>query len=465
MVKAKKEEGGLSAEEKAAAIETKRLRDLAISRGLLARAKANPPAPLLPTKAIRKCNGKDIVKKGHRRTKYLFAFPGLVAPVAGGKFGDLTNLDSRNPVLYIDFPQGRLKLFGTVIYPKNKYLTMHFAPGRGDIVCEDCFESLVVFPESWWIGTKEENPDELQLPFPEDFQQVKHTQYDFTAGAGRPDRASANRIENAAALKNDLASPVEQVSPVGQISPVGQNSENHEEFESPVETVNDKLLNVRHSVRNSVKKTSYAVLSSSSSEKDTDEDTERLDTRKRAGSRRTKVNTDSKEILVSLTETTHASKTVLKQGTLTSFLSKTTEVVESVDNPETSSKQKLGRTRTSKRVTYQRQQSICEVVCLFVFSINFMAIPPLTGTDGLSFLLISTLVVSVEPDRDMSNDSFGNFAGYRLAVTVVRASIIWERAFWTIRGCERGTVRGDEAQHNYFIEDYTEEAWVIPCCK
>lgn len=54
---------------------------------------------------ILKCDGKDVVKKGHRKNKYLFTFPGLVAPVAGGKFGDLSQLDSRNPILYIDFPQ------------------------------------------------------------------------------------------------------------------------------------------------------------------------------------------------------------------------------------------------------------------------------------------------------------------------------------------------------------------------
>lgn len=54
---------------------------------------------------IIRCDGKDVSKKGHRKNKYLFSFPGLVAPVAGGKFGDLSQLDSRNPVLYIDFPQ------------------------------------------------------------------------------------------------------------------------------------------------------------------------------------------------------------------------------------------------------------------------------------------------------------------------------------------------------------------------
>jgi hypothetical protein len=100
-----KQEGTASTEQKAVEAESKRLLDLSFSRGVLSQNKAHPANPLRPSKAVLKCNGKDIVKKGHRKNKYLFAFPGLVAPVAGGKFGDLTQLDSKNPILYVDFPQ------------------------------------------------------------------------------------------------------------------------------------------------------------------------------------------------------------------------------------------------------------------------------------------------------------------------------------------------------------------------
>jgi hypothetical protein len=57
--------------------------------------------------AILKSDGRDIVKRTTRKSKYLFSFPGLMAPVAGGKLGDLTNLDSKNPVLYVEFPEVR----------------------------------------------------------------------------------------------------------------------------------------------------------------------------------------------------------------------------------------------------------------------------------------------------------------------------------------------------------------------
>ncbi|XP_024377040.1 uncharacterized protein [Physcomitrium patens] len=180
------EEVSQTKEDKSLEKQSKKLRELARSCGLVSEKKALPAEALRPKWGIVKCDGKDICKKGHRKNKYLFSFPGLVAPVSGGKFGELTQLDSRNPILYIDFPQGRLKLFGTIVYPINKYITMNFVRGAGSILCEDLFESMVVFPEAWWVGKKEENPDELRLDMPLDLQQEKHQVYDFTGGAGEP---------------------------------------------------------------------------------------------------------------------------------------------------------------------------------------------------------------------------------------------------------------------------------------
>ncbi|XP_024365072.1 uncharacterized protein [Physcomitrium patens] len=186
MGKKKVEEVSQTKEEKTLAKESKRLRELALTSGLLSEKKAVPDAPMHPHSGIVRCDGKDICKKGHRKNKYLFSFPGLVAPVAVGKFGDLTQLDTKNPILYVDFLQGRLKLFGTIVYSKNKYITLNFVRGAGSIQCEDIFENLVVFSDAWWIGTKEENPDELRLEMPLDFQQERHAVYDFAGGAGKP---------------------------------------------------------------------------------------------------------------------------------------------------------------------------------------------------------------------------------------------------------------------------------------
>lgn len=55
--------------------------------------------------------------------------------------GSLAQLDSQNPVMYIDFPLGRLKFLGTIVFPKNKYMLLKF--GQKDVLCEDIFENMV----------------------------------------------------------------------------------------------------------------------------------------------------------------------------------------------------------------------------------------------------------------------------------------------------------------------------------
>mmetsp|Transcript_30023 Transcript_30023/g.48140 ORF Transcript_30023/g.48140 Transcript_30023/m.48140 type:complete len:183 (+) Transcript_30023:390-938(+) len=84
--------------------------------------------------------------------------------------GTLDNLSSRNPVLYIEYPQGRLKLFGTIVYPKSKFLALNYKPNSSEkqikktgFQCRGTFDAFIVFSESRWIGTAEENPDESKL--------------------------------------------------------------------------------------------------------------------------------------------------------------------------------------------------------------------------------------------------------------------------------------------------------------
>ena len=58
--------------------------------------------------------------------------------------GTLAGLDSRNPVLYMDFPEGRLKFLGTLVFPKNNYMVLKF--GRKEVLCEDVLENMVSSP-------------------------------------------------------------------------------------------------------------------------------------------------------------------------------------------------------------------------------------------------------------------------------------------------------------------------------
>ena len=43
--------------------------------------------------------------------------------------------------MYIDFPCGRLKLLGTLVFPKSKYVVCRMASGH--VLLEDVFETLV----------------------------------------------------------------------------------------------------------------------------------------------------------------------------------------------------------------------------------------------------------------------------------------------------------------------------------
>lgn len=36
-----------------------------------------------------------------------------------------------------------MKLFGTIVYPKNRYLTLQFSKGGKNVTCDDYFENMV----------------------------------------------------------------------------------------------------------------------------------------------------------------------------------------------------------------------------------------------------------------------------------------------------------------------------------
>lgn len=43
--------------------------------------------------------------------------------------------------MYMDFPCGRLKLLGTLVFPKSKYVVCRMSSGH--VLLEDVFETLV----------------------------------------------------------------------------------------------------------------------------------------------------------------------------------------------------------------------------------------------------------------------------------------------------------------------------------
>lgn len=129
------------------------------------------PGPEL-SRALAGADGKDLVKRARSvKGRFLFAFGGLLQAFAPGRFGALAGLDSPQPVLYVEFPQGRLKLFGDLVFPKaTNYALLNVDDHRNrkdHVLIEEVFECLVVFSEAWWVGTAEENPEEKRLPVPE----------------------------------------------------------------------------------------------------------------------------------------------------------------------------------------------------------------------------------------------------------------------------------------------------------
>lgn len=104
----KKDGGAAAAASDPESGERSRLKKLALSRNMLSEVgvkAGSSTAALGPSKTVIKHHGRDILRKSQRKNRYLFSFPGLLAPISGGKIGDLKDLATKNPILYLDFPQ------------------------------------------------------------------------------------------------------------------------------------------------------------------------------------------------------------------------------------------------------------------------------------------------------------------------------------------------------------------------
>jgi len=96
----------------------------------------------------------DVVKKPQsaaRKPRYLLLLPGKFAPLDGNAaIGSIERLDTPNPEIYLDWPgKGKLRLRGTLLYPKNRYLAL--APTKGELVCDEAFDNILVFSQAEWV--------------------------------------------------------------------------------------------------------------------------------------------------------------------------------------------------------------------------------------------------------------------------------------------------------------------------
>ncbi|XP_066375470.1 DNA-binding protein RHL1 isoform X2 [Miscanthus floridulus] len=305
--------------------ERRRLRLLAFSNGLLHRGDpAAPRAPLVPSGAVTRLQGRDVVRRGgQRKSRYLFSFPGLLAPAAsGGRIGELADLGTKNPVLYLEFPQGRMKLFGTHVYPKNKYLTLQMTRSAKGVVCEDVFESLIVFSEACWVGTKEDNPEELKLEFPKEFQNDgTAADCDFRGGAGAAiDEATGSKAGKEIAEPRSLkfASDDDDAS----------EGSDHKD-ENNTQTMSGTP--VRQSARNAGKTLKrYTDLSSGGDSSDNDDETAEME------SPEVKDESENEDVKPADSSTVRLSskKEPLVQATLSSMFKKAEEKKRSIKSPK-----------------------------------------------------------------------------------------------------------------------------------
>jgi len=153
--------------------EASRLKRKAQSLRLSSKSKAANVVREAPPSSFKKLDGCDLIKKHEiRKTKYLFLFPGEATFTGSGEIGRVEHLDTTNPILYVDHPEGTLKMRGTLFYPKTKLLTLTHNKGHRTITTSDCLEHIIVFSECVWIGKKEDNPDENELEMPSSFREI-----------------------------------------------------------------------------------------------------------------------------------------------------------------------------------------------------------------------------------------------------------------------------------------------------
>ncbi|KAG2314311.1 hypothetical protein Bca4012_064978 [Brassica carinata] len=246
----------------------KRLKTLALDNKLLSDSPSRClSSSLKPSKQVLKHHGTDIIRKSQRKNRFLFSFPGLLAPISGATIGDLDRLSTKNPILYLNFPQGRMKLFGTILYPKNRYLTLQFSRGGKNVLCDDYFDNMIVFSESWWIGTKEENPEEARLDFPKELSQAEQTEFDFRGGAGAA--ASVKTV----ATPETGSQPLETETDSPEVVMEEILSDDGEFMDDKIQVTPVQLTPVRQSQRNSGKKFNFAETSPENSSDQSEDNT------------------------------------------------------------------------------------------------------------------------------------------------------------------------------------------------
>ena len=158
------------------------------------------------SEALMKRDGKDVYKKSSaKKARYAMLFPGQLSAIKEGKIGEMREMHTQSPVVYLDFGVGRMKLLGSIVRPTStRYFTLN-AKSKDRMNLEEWFDSVIVFPSWYWIGTREENPEEKPLPMPEalgDLAGAAETDWRASVAAetsGKPSKETTTATKGATA--------------------------------------------------------------------------------------------------------------------------------------------------------------------------------------------------------------------------------------------------------------------------
>ena len=158
------------------------------------------------SEALMKRDGKDVYKKSTaKKARYAMLFPGQLSAIKEGKIGEMREMHTQSPVVYLDFGVGRMKLLGSIVRPTStRYFTLN-AKSKDRMNLEEWFDSVIVFPSWYWIGTREENPEEKPLPMPEalgDLAGAAETDWRASVAAetsGKPSKETTTAMKGATA--------------------------------------------------------------------------------------------------------------------------------------------------------------------------------------------------------------------------------------------------------------------------
>ncbi|PXF44834.1 DNA-binding protein RHL1 [Gracilariopsis chorda] len=167
----KKKHQDLEPEKTEAEITGERLRSRA-NKTILSLTPSNAQLPI--PKQLQRGDNADITKRNtSRKKKYLFLFPGALELAPGARIGELRDLNTTNPVLSIDVPGGHIVLRGTLVFPKNAFLTLKAGRGCREMRVTDTLDTIVAFSE--WMFVRSGRTDTIPSNIPEELIRAEQT--------------------------------------------------------------------------------------------------------------------------------------------------------------------------------------------------------------------------------------------------------------------------------------------------